>query len=152
MTKPGNPWLFLFNILFMKPFIYSGLFVGFTFLLRQIKINNIIKTGISYIGTPYLWGGCTPGGFDCSGFIQYIYAENNLRIPRTTNQMLTDLKSVNNLIKGDIILFNMQNGFQHAGLYIGNDEFIHASSSQGITISSLSSYWKPFIVDYKRVF
>lgn len=136
----------------MKPFLYSGLFVGMTFLLRQIKINSIIKTGINYIGTPYLWGGCSAGGFDCSGFIQFIYAENNITIPRTTTKMLNSLKSVNNLIKGDIILFDMRNGFQHAGIYIGGNEFIHASSSQGVTISTLSSYWKPFIIDYKRVF
>ena len=136
----------------MKPFLYSGLFVGMTFLLRQIKINSIIKTGINYIGTPYLWSGCSPGGFDCSGFIQFIYAKNNITIPRTTTKMLNSLKSVNNLIKGDIILFDMRNGFQHAGIYIGGNEFIHASSSQGVTISTLSSYWKPFIIDYKRVF
>ena len=66
--------------------------------------------------------------------------------------MLTSLKSVNNLRKGDIILFDMKNGFKHAGIYVGGNEFIHASSSQGVTISSLSSYWQPFIIDYKRVF
>lgn len=99
-----------------------------------------------YQGTPYVYGGSTPAGFDCSGFIKTAYREVLGRddLPRTTAQMLNGGQFVrlDQLRTGDLLFFRIAGKEQHAGIYLGNDRFIHASSSRGVTESSLASrYW-----------
>lgn len=99
-----------------------------------------------YQGTPYVFGGSTPAGFDCSGFIRTAYREalGRTDLPRTTAQMLSGGQFVrlDQLQPGDLVFFRIAGKEQHAGIYLENDRFIHASSSRGVTESSLSSrYW-----------
>lgn len=117
--------------------------------------ERIIATAKKYIGVPYLWGGTTPSGFDCSGFLQYVFRQNGINLLRTSKQQYTMGFGVSkaNLQKGDLVFFQTgSNGISHVGMYIGNGQFIHASSSNGVTISSLSnSYWVRTYYGARRV-
>ena len=99
-----------------------------------------------YQGVPYVYGGSTPAGFDCSGFIKTAYREalGHTDLPRTTAQMLNGGQFVrlDQLQPGDLVFFRIAGKEQHAGIYLDNDRFMHASSSRGVTVSSLSNrYW-----------
>ncbi|MET3682292.1 cell wall-associated NlpC family hydrolase [Alkalibacillus flavidus] len=106
--------------------------------------GSVIGVARSLIGTPYRWGGTSRNGFDCSGFLQYVYQQNGQHLPRTVNDMWNVTSPVNNPSVGDLVFFETyQPGPSHAGVYIGNGQFIHAGTSTGVTISSLSdSYWQ----------
>lgn len=114
--------------------------------------SSIIDTAESLIGTPYSWGGTTPSGFDCSGFIQYVFNQHNKELPRTTQDLYNQGSDVSSLQIGDIVFFTTyRSGPSHAGIYLGNQQFIHAGSSTGVTISSLDqNYWAERYLGAKR--
>ena len=108
--------------------------------------QKIIATAKQYIGVPYLWGGSTPSGFDCSGFVQYVFNRHGISLPRTSKEQWTVGKSVSKdaLKPGDLVFFanTYTTGISHLGIYIGNNQFIHASSSKGVTVTDLNNaYW-----------
>lgn len=117
--------------------------------------QQIIATAKKYIGVPYLWGGSTPKGFDCSGYVQYVFAAHGIPLPRVSKQQWTVGTPVakSALRPGDLVFFNIDgSGVSHLGIYIGDNQFIHASSSKGVMISSLSnSYWAKTYYGAKRV-
>ena len=105
--------------------------------------NQIVTEAKKHLGVPYAWGGSTPSGFDCSGYVQYVLQQCGITVPRTTElqaQVGTPV-SKSNLRPGDLVF--LQNtyraGISHVGIYIGNNQMIHASSSKGVTISDLTS-------------
>ena len=119
------------------------------------KASAIIATGKQYIGVKYVYGGTTPSGFDCSGFVQYVFAKNGINLPRVSRDQfqLGTSVSFSNLKAGDLVFFSLaKNGVvDHVGIYVGNGQFINASSSKGVTIYTLGTYWKSAFVGAKRV-
>ncbi len=92
--------------------------------------NEIINTAKSFLGTPYLWGGTSPSGFDCSGFTQYVLAQNGKSIPRTSQEQFASGQAVDKsqLQAGDLVFYNWSGGTEatHVGIYEGNGKMIHA--------------------------
>lgn len=117
--------------------------------------SQIIATAKKYIGVPYLWGGTTPKGFDCSGYVQYVFNIHGIKLPRTSKEQFTVGTSVSksNLKAGDLVFFNTSgNGVSHLGIYMGNGQFIHASTSKGVIIAELNnSYWSSRYLGARRV-
>ncbi|MBS4173911.1 C40 family peptidase [Bacillus sp. FJAT-49736] len=121
--------------------------------VKTYNVDALITEAKKYIGVPYLWGGSAPSGFDCSGFINYVFNKQGISIPRTVKSIWDDTKTVSSPEKGDIVFFETASGPSHAGIYIGNNQFIHASSSSGVMISDLKNvYWKPIYLGVKRVY
>ncbi|WP_062677819.1 C40 family peptidase [Parageobacillus toebii] len=122
----------------------------------SVNYDQIVPAAKQYVGVPYRWGGTTANGFDCSGFIQHVYQSIGIDMPRTTADMYRMGKQVEkgDLRVGDLVFFNTNGkGVSHAGIYIGNNRFIHASSSKGVIISSLNDpyYWSKTYVGARRV-
>lgn len=134
----------------MEPITIIGITLAAVAGAKSIKARNIEKTALKYLGVPYVWGGCSPSGFDCSGFVQTVYKENNINLPRTTLELLKQPKSIARK-KGDLVLFAMPNGGRHVGIYLGQNKMIHASSTRGVVVEEISSYWQPLIIEYKAV-
>ncbi len=106
------------------------------------KIHKVLTSCRSYMGTPYVWGGEQPGGFDCSGYVQYVFAKHGYRLPRTADIQFNVGKRVKagEERPGDLVFFETYApGASHVGVFLGNGYFIHASSSRGVTIDRLSS-------------
>ena len=107
--------------------------------------HDILTVAKEYIGVPYVSGGTSRWGFDCSGYTQYVFNQLNVAIERTVWDQMDSgiIVAKEDLQCGDLVIFSYtgdNGGFaSHVGIYIGNDQVIHASSSKGITISSLSS-------------
>ncbi|MBB5321429.1 C40 family peptidase [Marinobacter oulmenensis] len=97
-----------------------------------------------YRGAPYQYGGTSASGFDCSGFILTAYREGlGQHLPRTTSQMLARGSVVRpgDIQPGDVVFFRIAGKEQHAGIYMGNNRFIHASTSAGVTVSDINGYY-----------
>ncbi len=116
----------------------------------------IVSSAKALLGTPYVWGGTSPKGFDCSGFVQYVFAQNGISLPRTTESQVTvgTYISKSDLQLGDLVFLKntYRTGVSHVGIYIGDGKMIHASSSKGVTTSSLStSYYVQHYHSARRV-
>ena len=101
----------------------------------------LITEAQKYLGIPYLWGGTTPAGFDCSGYMQYIFAAQGIDIPRVSQdqQSYCEPISIAEIKPGDLV-FNKKSDATHVGMYIGNDMYIHAPhTGDVIKISQLST-------------
>lgn len=124
---------------------------------RQNKSDSIIATAKQYIGVKYQWGGSIPEtGFDCSGYVSYVFGKNGIALPRVSRDQYTVGTKVafENLQPGDLVFFSFAaNGVvDHVGIYLGDGQFINASSSKGVTIYVIGPYWKSVYVGARRVF
>ena len=108
-------------------------------------VRNVMRAASSVIGTPYVFGGTTPYGFDCSGFTQYAFARAGVYLPRMADSQFYSGRqiSMSQLRPGDLIFFTTyEAGASHVGIYVGNGNFIHAGTSTGVTVSSaFTGYW-----------
>lgn len=120
------------------------------------NVNTLINEAKKHQGVPYVWGGQSPSGFDCSGFIHYIYNKAGLNAGRTnTDGYYNRSYHVNNPQVGDLVFFKntYKSGISHMGVYLGNGDFIHAGSSSGVTIANVNnSYWSKHFDSYKRFY
>ena len=106
--------------------------------------SQILAKAQQYLGAPYVYGGASPSGFDCSGFVQYIYRQFGYSINRTATAQLANGTSVsyNNMQPGDLVFFGSGSSACHVGLYIGNNKIVHAANSQkDVCITDLSDSW-----------
>lgn len=118
--------------------------------------GKVIQTAHALIGTPYRFGGTTPQGFDCSGFIGYVYQKAaRLSLPRTTEALTRAGRPISpaELRPADLVYFEIEEKSLHAGIYIGNGKFIHAPRSKGkVNIQRLDlDYWKRRYVGARRI-
>lgn len=123
---------------------------------RSTVAQTIITNAKRYLGTPYVWGGTTPTGFDCSGYTQYVLKLSGINLPRTTTEQykVGTYVAKSDLQPGDLVFLEntYRKGISHVGIYIGNNQMIHASSSKGVTISNLSSsYYTKHYYGARRV-
>lgn len=138
---------------------------GFLLQASQDEFENMVrnldvKTRLmdqyaSWKGVRYRLGGSTKSGIDCSGFVQRTFREQfGLELPRSTYEQQEMGKSVDRtkLRTGDLVLFRAGSTGRHVGIYIGNNQFVHASTSSGVTISSMDEpYWKRRYNEARRV-
>ncbi|HHY41545.1 MAG TPA: peptidoglycan endopeptidase [Thermoanaerobacterales bacterium] len=116
--------------------------------------SQILDFAKTFIGTPYKSAGSSPGGFDCSGFTSYVYKQFNIDLPRVAQDQYNFGKIVSSseAKPGDLVAF-AQNGYiHHVGIYMGNGEFIHSSSTEGVVITKTNdAYWGPRLLGFSRV-
>jgi len=127
---------------------------GKTYHISAIDKQKLLEDAKYFKGGKYVWGGTTPKGFDCSGYVQYLYKKHNVNLPRTAWAQSKKGLSIDkeDLQKGDLLFFltDKKRGIPitHVGIYIGDGEFIHAASKKrGIIISPIThgSYAKTFV-------
>lgn len=114
----------------------------------DIDVQKVIRIAVSLKGTPYKRGGEKPGGFDCSGFTRYAFKTGaGIELPHSSAEQAEYGSAVAkaDLEPGNLVFFKTSgSGISHVGIFIGGDNFISASSSVGVTVSSLSDgYWGP---------
>ena len=121
----------------------------------NVASAKILKTAAQYKVVPYVFGGTTPRGFDCSGYVQYVFARHGIRLTRTADTQAREGKFVSkkNLKPGDLVFFTTyEPGASHVGIYAGNNLFWNATSSRGIMLSNLTdSYWGPRYYTARRI-
>ena len=108
-------------------------------------VRTVLRAAYSVLGSPYMFGGTSPYGFDCSGFTKYAFARVGVHLPRTADAQLSAGRQIplQNLRPGDLIFFTTyEPGASHVGIYLGNGKFIHSGSSTGVAIASaFTGYW-----------
>ena len=117
--------------------------------------QKIASYAQDFIGVPYVWGGTSPNGFDCSGFTQYVFKQMGYTLKRTAAQQLSCGTAVTNLQVGDLVYFtntySTSAAASHVGIYIGNNMFIHAANG-GVKITSLDQeYYAARYIGARRV-
>ena len=123
--------------------------------LPRHKVQPLIKTAKKYIGVPYQFGGATPKAFDCSGYLQYVFSQHGISLPRTADLQykLGKNTTMNKLEAGDLVFFSTyEAGASHCGIYLGQGQFIHASSSKGVRIDNIrDAYWLSKLYGCKHI-
>lgn len=113
--------------------------------IRHPQRRKLVENALECVGIPYKWGGTTTKGFDCSGFVQYVYDKAGFKLPRTAKEQTRKALKMGRLAPGDIVGFTSHGptGY-HTGIYIGNGWFVHSPrTGKSIEVSRIdSNYFK----------
>ena len=102
------------------------------------KRDSVIAQGKQLIGTPYLWGGSSPKGFDCSGLVQYLYKKHGISLPRSSRDQFASLPAINDPQPGDLVFFRRNGVINHVGIYLGNGNMLHSpQTGSNVRIESM---------------
>ena len=123
---------------------------------KALDTYALVGTALQLRGTPYLDGGASPRGFDCSGFTQYVFAQYGVKLPRAVDQQYKVGSQIDpkDLSAGDLLFFQTtSHGASHVGIAVGTDQFVHAPSSTGVVrVERLSAdYWSRRFVGIRRL-
>ena len=134
----------------------DGLVGAMTYQTLMGRNMPVVSRSSNYIAKRIIvFGGTTPSGFDCSGFTRYVFATAGISLPRTADVQfeIGTPVSYDNLMPGDLVFFSTYTyGASHVGIYMGDGNFINASSSRGVVVDSLSSsYWASCYIGARRV-
>ncbi len=140
--------LFLFAFLLLLSVFPAGVWAA-------DEKPSLLEAVDDLIGTPYKYGGTTTKGFDCSGFVTYLFKKYDISLPRSSRDMAKAGEKVEkaDLQYGDLVFFNTNGkSISHVGVYIGDGEFAHSSTSSGVVITSLDDkYYKKRYVTARRM-
>jgi cell wall-associated NlpC family hydrolase len=130
-----------------------GRFTGGVLARTSKMAQALTRSALRFLGVPYSFGGTSTSGFDCSGFVQHVFAMLGVPLPRTADaQYDVGHRAVGGPRAGDLVFFDTYGGVSHVGIYLGGGKFVHASSSHGVMVSHLSeSYWAARYVGAKRL-
>ena len=149
MKNRFGQFLIAMLIIVAIPFTFSS-------TTNATSSDEIATYAKKFYGTPYKFGGTTPSGFDCSGYIRYVFKNFNINLPRTSADQFRVGKSVSKdeLQPGDLVFFSntYKTGISHTGIYLGNDEFISAKS-RGVLKANIKTdpYWAHKYAGAKRI-
>jgi cell wall-associated NlpC family hydrolase len=119
-------------------------------------VARLLNIAMRFGGVPYVWGGATPSGFDCSGFVQYVFAQISVNLPRTADVQYELGRKIlqSDLQPGDLVFFETyEPGASHDGIYVGDGKFVAANSGTGVAVVSLDdAYWSTRYVGARRLF
>lgn len=115
---------------------------------RAVAMQQLAWDTAGYTGVPYQWGGADPStGFDCSGFVWYMFQTHGRSLPRLTSEQFFTMGTPidrSHLQPGDLVFFHTEGTASHMGIYIGNNQWVSATSSRGIKAYSMDNpYWAP---------
>ncbi|SFF45775.1 NlpC/P60 family protein [Fontimonas thermophila] len=118
--------------------------------------HRIVLEALGQVGRPYRYGGATPEGFDCSGLVQYVYAQAGIVLPRTTREQYAMGKRIDDdeLEPGDLLFYRFESGpVDHVAIYLGDGQAVHApAQGRAVIVASIDlPYWKKRFVDAVRV-
>ncbi|MDQ6926077.1 MAG: C40 family peptidase [Candidatus Eremiobacteraeota bacterium] len=116
--------------------------------------SSLTRHAMRFLGVPYSFGGTSAYGFDCSGYVQHVFALMGRSLPRTADaQYVAGQSFAGQPQAGDLVFFHTyERGVSHVGIALGNDRFVHASSSHGVMVSTLhDSYWGARYLGAKRI-
>jgi len=116
--------------------------------------STVISEALDWLGTPYCYGGESRSCADCSGFVQQVFLTLGITIPRTAAEQYETSThiEISESQPGDLVFFRNSNKINHVGIYLGNDSFIHASSSNGVEKQSLTNrYYQSRFAGFGRI-
>jgi cell wall-associated NlpC family hydrolase len=117
-------------------------------LVQQESASNLVDMAMSFQGTPYVYGGTTPAGFDCSGFTQYCFRNAlGIDLPRTAAAQagMGEQVSLDNLQEGDLLFWGSGSGVYHVAIYVGNNSYIHAAGTgKGVRVQNMDYFYPSF--------
>jgi len=123
---------------------------------RATPGDRAAAIALEQVGAPYRFGGSGPGGFDCSGLVQYSYRNAGVHVPRTTGQLWSAAKTVTrgNLRAGDLLFFSIKGKMSHVGMYLGEQRFVHApQTGRTVSVGSLETpFYESALIRAGRVY
>ncbi|MBD5657449.1 MAG: C40 family peptidase, partial [Candidatus Eremiobacteraeota bacterium] len=114
--------------------------------------DHLLREGLALVGTPYIWGGTSPRGFDCSGFTYYLFARLGIRIPRTADAQFAAGRPIfGDPLPGDLVFFQTYDyGASHVGVYLGDGRFVNSIGSNVHIASFASPYFRSRYIGARR--